>query len=48
MGWAGFLTRYGVKSGVYSVQVEKHEGKRPLGRSKPRWEDNVKMDLQAV
>ena len=26
----------------------KHEGKRPLGRSRPRWEDNIKMDLQEV
>jgi hypothetical protein len=34
--------------GVYSVLVGKPEGKRPLGRSRRRWEDNNKMDLQEV
>jgi hypothetical protein len=34
--------------GVYRVLVEKTEGKRPLGRSKCRWEDNIKLDLQEV
>jgi len=33
---------------VYRVFVGKHEGKRPLGRSRHRWEDNIKMDLQEV
>jgi hypothetical protein len=33
---------------VYRVLVEKPEGKRPLGRPRPRWEDNIKMDLQGV
>jgi hypothetical protein len=32
--------------GVYRVLVGKHEGKRPLGRPRRRWEDNIKMDLQ--
>jgi len=32
--------------GVYRVLVGKTEGKRPLGRSRRRWEDNIKMDLQ--
>jgi hypothetical protein len=36
------------KKGAYRVLVEKPEGKRPLDRSKHRWEDNVKMDLQEV
>ena len=36
------------RRGVYSVLVGKHEGKRPLGRPKRRWEDNIKMDLQKV
>jgi hypothetical protein len=31
---------------VYRVVVGKPEGKRPLGRTKSRWEDNIKMDLQ--
>jgi len=34
--------------GVYRVLVEKPEGKRPLGRPKRRWEDNIKIDLQEV
>jgi hypothetical protein len=34
--------------GVYMVLVGKPEGKRPLGRPKRRWEDNIKMDLQEV
>jgi len=38
----------GEKRGVYRVLVGKPEGKRPLGRPKRRWEDNIKMDLQQV
>ena len=38
----------GEKGGVYRVLVGKPEGKRPLGRPKLRWEDNIKMDLQEV
>jgi hypothetical protein len=34
--------------GVYRVLVGKPEGKRPLGRSRRRWEDNIRMDLQEV
>jgi hypothetical protein len=34
--------------GVYRVLVGRREGKRPLGRSRRRWEDNIKMDLQEV
>jgi len=33
---------------MYRVLVRKSEGKRPLGRPKHRWEDNIKMDLQEV
>jgi len=33
---------------LYRVLVEKPEGKRPLGRPRRRWEDNIKMDLQEV
>jgi len=33
---------------VYKGLVEKHEGKRPLGRPRRRWEDNIKIDLQEV
>ena len=34
--------------GVHRVLVGKPEGKRPLGRPRPRWEENIKMDLQEV
>ena len=34
--------------GVHRVLVGKHEGKRPLGRPRRRWDDNIKMDLQEV
>jgi len=37
---------YGERRGVYRVVVGKPEGKRPLGRHRGRWEDNIKMDLQ--
>jgi len=38
----------GEGKGVYRVLVRKPEGKRPLGRSRRRWEDNITMDLQEV
>jgi hypothetical protein len=38
----------GDRRDVYWALVRKPEGKRPLGRPKPRWEDNIKMDLQEV
>jgi len=38
----------GGKRGVYRVLVGKPEGKRPLGRPRRRWEDNIKMGLQEV
>jgi len=38
----------GEDSGVHRVLVENPEGKRPLGRPRRRWEDNIKMDLQEV
>ena len=46
--WAGHLTRMWERRGVYMVLVEKPAGKRPLGRPRRRWEDNIKMDLQEV
>jgi hypothetical protein len=36
------------RRGVYSVLVGKSEGKRPLGRPRHRWKDNIKMDLKAM
>ena len=42
------MARMGEGRGVHRVLVGKPEGKRPLGRPKRRWEDNIKMDLQEV
>jgi len=48
MRWAGHVERMGEERGVYRVLVGKPEGKRPLGRSRRKWEDNIKIDLQEV
>jgi hypothetical protein len=48
LSWAGYVARIGEERGVYRVLMGKPEGKRPLGRPRPRWEDNVMMDLQEV
>ena len=48
MRWAGHVARMGVGRGVYGVLVGKHEVKRPLGRPRHRWEDNINIDLQEV
>ena len=48
MRWAGHLARTGERRGIYRVMVAKPEGKRPLGRRRRRWEDNIKIDLQGV
>ena len=45
---AGHVACMGDKRGVYRVLVGKPEGQRPLGRSRHRLEDNIKMDLQEV
>jgi len=46
MRWARHVARMGEDRDVHRVLVEKPEGKRPLGRPRRRWEDNIKMDLQ--
>jgi len=48
MRWAGHVARMGEGRGVYRVLVGKPEGKRPLGRPRRKWEDNIKIDLQEV
>ena len=48
MRWAGHVARMGVERRVYRVLVGKPEGKRPLGRPRLRWVDNIRMDLQEV
>jgi len=39
---------YGERRGIYRVVVGKPQGKRPLGRPRCRWKDNIKMDNQEV
>jgi hypothetical protein len=46
MRWAWHVTRVGEKTNAYRILVGKPEGKRPLGRSRRRWEDNIKIDLR--
>ena len=48
MRWAGHVARMGVERGTYRFLVGKPEGKRPLGRPRRRWVDNIRMDLQEV
>jgi hypothetical protein len=48
MRWAGHVARISEGRGVYRVLVGKPEGKKPLGRPRSRWEDNIKADLQEV
>ena len=46
MRWTGHVACMGESRGVYRVLVGKLEGKRPLGRPRRRWEDNIKMNVQ--
>ena len=48
MRWAGHVARMGDGRVVNRVLVGKPEGKRPLGRHRNKWEDNIKMDLRKV
>ena len=48
MRWAGHVACMGRGEGVYRVLVGKPEGKRPLGRPRRRWADNIRLDLQEV
>jgi hypothetical protein len=48
MRWAGHVARMGEGRGVYRVLVGRPEGKRPLGRPRHRWEDNIKMDPSEI
>ena len=48
MRWAGHVARMGEERGVYRVLLGKPEGRRPLGRLRRRWVDNIRMDLQEV
>jgi hypothetical protein len=46
--WAGHVARMGERRGAYRALAWKPEGRRPLGRPRRRWEDNIKMDLREV
>jgi hypothetical protein len=48
MRWAGHVAHMGEGRGVYRVLVGRPEGKRPLGRPRRRWVDNIKMDLREI
>jgi hypothetical protein len=48
MRWARYVARMGEKRRPYSILVAKPEGKRPLGRPRRRWVDNIKMDLREM
>ena len=48
MRWAGHVARMGEERGAYRVLVGKPERKRPLGRPRPKWVDNIRMYLQEV
>jgi hypothetical protein len=48
MRWAGHVARMGEIRGVHRVLVGKPERKRPLGKPRCRWENNIKIDLQEV
>ena len=48
MRWAGHVARMGEERWVYRILVGKPEGRRPLGRPRRRWVDNIRMDLQEM
>jgi hypothetical protein len=48
MRWAGHVVQMREERGVYTVLVGKPEGRRPVGRPRRRWKDNIRMELQEV
>jgi hypothetical protein len=48
MRWVGHVARMGEVRGAYIILVGRPEGRRPLGRPRRRWEDNIKMDLREI
>jgi hypothetical protein len=48
MRWVGNVARMGEKRNVYRILVGRPEGKRPLGRPRRRWINNIKMDLLEI
>jgi hypothetical protein len=48
MRWAGHVVCMGEVRGAYNILVGRPEGRRPLGRPRCRWEDNIKIDLEEI
>jgi hypothetical protein len=48
MRWAGHVAHMGEVRGAYNILVGRPEGRRPLGRPRHRWQDNIKMDLWEI
>jgi hypothetical protein len=48
MIWAGHVAGMGERMNSYSLLLEKPEGKRPLGRPRHKWVDNIKMNLREI
>jgi hypothetical protein len=48
MRWAGHVARMVEVRGAYNILIGRPEGRRPLGRPRRRWEDNIKMDLREI
>jgi hypothetical protein len=48
MRWEGHVARMGAVRDAYNILVGRPEGRRPLGRPRRKWEDNIKMDLREI
>jgi hypothetical protein len=48
MRWVGHVAHMGKVKGAYNILVGRSEGRRPQGRPRRRWEDNIKMDLREI
>jgi hypothetical protein len=48
MRWAGHVARMGEVRSAYNILVGRPEGRRPLGRPRRRWEDNIKIDFREI
>jgi hypothetical protein len=46
--WVGHVARMGEMRNAYNIMVGKPEGKRPLGRHRHKWEDNIRTDLREI
>jgi hypothetical protein len=48
MRWSGHVAQMGAKRNAYRILIAKPEGKKPLGRPRRRWVNNIKMDLGLI